>query len=266
VHTPGGKRRIRPDRAAGAPTVSRVPTPSPASLDHYSAVLFDLDGVLTPTAEVHMRAWDQMFNAFLSARGEQRAYTDADYFAHVDGKPRYDGVRDMLATRDIVLPEGSPDDPPDAETVSGLGNRKNAVFAAILEEEGVEPYPASVRLLDHLADRGTAVAVVSSSRNAPVVLAAAGLAERFAVVVDGEVAARECLEGKPSPATYLHAARLLGVEAHRSVVLEDAMSGVASGRAGGFGLVVGVDRGAGRDALLDGGADIVVAELDELLP
>jgi beta-phosphoglucomutase family hydrolase len=239
--------------------------------DDYDAALFDLDGVLTPTAEVHMRAWDRMFNDYLAERagavvGAGDRYTSADYFAHVDGKPRFDGVRSFLTSRGIELPEGTTQDPPDAQTVGGLGNRKNAVFAAILEEEGVEPYPASVRLLDHLAARGTAVAVVSSSRNAPVVLAAAGLAERFEVVVDGEVAAREGLEGKPSPATYLHAARLLGVESHRSVVLEDALSGVASGRAGDFGLVVGVDRGAGRDALLDGGADIVVAELDELLP
>ncbi len=239
--------------------------------DDYDAALFDLDGVLTPTAEVHMRAWDRMFNDFIAERADAGAgavdrYTSSDYFAHVDGKPRFDGVRSFLASRGIELPEGTTDDPPDAETVGGLGNRKNAVFAAILEEEGVAAYPASVRLLDHLAARGTAVAVVSSSRNAPVVLAAAGLADRFEVVVDGQVAAREGLEGKPSPATYLHAARLLGVEAQRSVVLEDALSGVASGRAGDFGLVVGVDRGAGRDALLDGGADIVVAELDELIP
>ena len=241
--------------------------------DDYDAALFDLDGVLTPTAEVHMRAWDRMFNDYLAERadadpgaGPVDRYTSADYYAHVDGKPRFDGVRTFLASRGIELPEGTTDDAPDAETVGGLGNRKNAVFAAILEEEGVQPYPASVRLLDHLEARGTAVAVVSSSRNAPGVLAAAGLAERFEVVVDGEVAAREALEGKPSPATYLHAARLLGVDPHRSVVLEDALSGVASGRAGDFGLVVGVDRGAGRDALLDGGADIVVAELDELTP
>ncbi|GAA2162285.1 HAD superfamily hydrolase (TIGR01509 family)/beta-phosphoglucomutase family hydrolase [Humibacillus xanthopallidus] len=237
--------------------------------DDYDAALFDLDGVLTPTAEVHMRAWDRMFNEFLAERpaGESVApYTAADYFAHVDGKPRFDGVRTFLASRGIELPEGSTDDAPDAETVGGLGNRKNAVFAAILHDEGVEPYPASVRLLDHLAARGTAVAVVSSSRNAPVVLEAAGLADRFEVVVDGEVAAREGLEGKPSPATYLHAAGLLGVTATRSVVLEDALSGVASGRAGDFGLVVGVDRGAGREALLGGGADVVVAELDELIP
>jgi beta-phosphoglucomutase family hydrolase len=237
--------------------------------DDFDAALFDLDGVLTPTAEVHMRAWDRMFNDYLAERsaGESTPpYTSADYFAHVDGKPRFDGVRTFLASRGIELPEGSTDDAPDAETIGGLGNRKNAVFAEILEEEGVDPYPAAVRLLDHLAARGTAVAVVSSSRNAPVVLAAAGLADRFEVVVDGEVAAREGLEGKPSPATYQHAARLLGVTAERSVVLEDALSGVASGRAGDFGLVVGVDRGAGRDALLEGGADIVVAELDELIP
>ena len=237
--------------------------------DDYDAALFDLDGVLTPTAEVHMRAWDRMFNDFLAERsaGEPPPpYTSADYFAHVDGKPRFDGVRHFLDSRGIELPEGTTEDAPDVETVGGLGNRKNAVFAAILAEEGVEPYPASVRLLDHLAARGTGVAVVSSSRNAPAVLAAAGLTDRFEVVVDGEVAAREGLEGKPSPATYLHAARLLGVTAARSVVLEDALSGVASGRAGDFGLLVGVDRGAGREALLGGGADVVVAELDVLIP
>jgi beta-phosphoglucomutase family hydrolase len=242
-----------------------VPTPAPASLDRYAAVLFDLDGVLTPTAEVHMRAWDQMFNAFLSARGGQRPYTDADYFAHVDGKPRYDGVRDMLATRDIVLPEGSPDDPPEAETVSGLGNRKNAVFSSLLETEGVQPYPGSVRLLDRLRERGVPQAVVSSSRNAPAVLAAAGLADRFDVVVDGAVAAAEGLSGKPAPDTFVAAARRLAVKPADAVVMEDAVSGVAAGRAGTFGLVVGVDRGVGEQALLDAGADVVVSDLAELV-
>ncbi len=234
--------------------------------DDYDAALFDLDGVLTPTADVHMRAWDLMFNAFLDARGVSPRYTAADYFAHVDGKPRFDGVRTFLASRGIELPEGTPDDPPDAQSVGGLGNRKNATFAAILADEGVAPYPASVALLDHLEQRGTAVAVVSSSRNAPGVLEAAGLAHRFEVVVDGEVAARDGLAGKPSPETYLRAAQILGVAADRAVVFEDALSGVASGRAGRFGLVVGVDRGAGVQALLDGGADVVVAELDELIP
>ncbi|MCU1537760.1 MAG: putative hydrolase [Humibacillus sp.] len=265
---PSGRRAVdAPPRAD-----RRTPRLDPVHWDDYDAALFDLDGVLTPTAEVHMRAWDRMFNDFLSERaaagasGNFESYSAADYFAFIDGKPRFDGVRDFVASRHIELPEGSTDDAPDVLSVGGLGNRKNAVFAEILEHEGVAPYPASVALLDHLAARGTAVAVVSSSRNAPGVLAAAGLSDRFEVVVDGQVAAREGLAGKPSPATYLHAARLLGVDASRCVVLEDALSGVASGRAGDVGLVVGVDRGAGRGALLEAGADVVVAELDELVP
>ncbi|MEO6998222.1 MAG: HAD-IA family hydrolase [Terracoccus sp.] len=232
----------------------------------FDAALFDLDGVLTPTAAVHMRAWDRMFSEYLDGRGVAEKYITDDYFAHIDGKPRFDGVRDLLASRGISLPEGAPDDAPDQETVCGLGNRKNAMFCAILDDEGVAPYAASVRLLDDLELEGTAMAVVSSSRNATRVLAAAGLAERFPVVVDGTVAAREGLEGKPSPATYLRAAELLGVTAQGSVVFEDALSGVASGRAGRFGLVVGVDRGVGAQALLDAGADVVVAHLDELVP
>ena len=232
----------------------------------YDAALFDLDGVLTPTAEVHRRAWHRMFSDYLDGRGVTEQYTSDDYFAHIDGKPRFDGVRDFLASRGISLPEGSTDDSPGQETVCGLGNRKNAVFSAILDAEGVAPYAASISLLDHLEQEGTAMAVVSSSRNAAKVLAAAGLAGRFPVVVDGEVADREGLDGKPSPATYLRAADLLGVTAARSVVFEDALSGVASGRAGKFGLVVGVDRGVGAQSLLDEGADLVVAELDELVP
>lgn len=213
-----------------------------------------------------MRAWHQMFSDYLEGRGVAEQYTSDDYFAHIDGKPRFDGVRDFLASRDISLPEGSADDAAATETVCGLGNRKNAVFSAILDDEGVVPYAASVRLLDHLKHEGTAMAVVSSSRNAAKVLAAAGLAGRFPVVVDGQVAVREGLDGKPSPATYLCAAELLGVTAARSVVFEDALSGVASGRAGKFGLVVGVDRGVGAQPLLDEGADLVVADLDELVP
>lgn len=233
--------------------------------DDFDAALFDLDGVLTPTADVHMHAWDAMFNAYLTGLGDQQPYTSGDYFAYVDGKPRYDGVRSFLASRGIALPDGDPTDPPAAETVCGLGNRKNEVFARILAEEGVTPYPASVALLDALAARGTKVAVVSSSRNAPAVLAAAGLADRFEVVVDGQVAAARGLPGKPAPDTFLHAAAELGATAARSVVLEDATSGVAAGRAGDFGLVVGVDRGAGADALTENGADVVVRELDELI-
>jgi beta-phosphoglucomutase family hydrolase len=237
------------------------------------AALFDLDGVLTPTAEVHMRAWERMFNEYLAARaassvgGENLApYTDADYFAHVDGKPRYDGVRDFLASRGITLPLGDPSDSPEAETVCGLGNRKNVTFASVLATEGVTPYPGSVRLLDYLAGRGTAVAVVSSSANADAVLTAAGLRDRFDVLVDGLLARHEGLPGKPAPDTYTYAAAALGVPIRRAVVFEDAVSGVAAGHAGAFGLVVGVDRGVGVEALTAAGADLVVADLAELLP
>lgn len=240
------------------------------------AALFDLDGVLTPTAEVHMRAWSRMFNEYLAARRthptvagpdeDLSPYTDADYFEHVDGKPRYNGVRDFLASRGIDLPLGAPSDPPEAETACGLGNRKNVSFAYVLTTEGVQPYPGSVRLLDYLATAGVAVAVVSSSQNADAVLKAAGLRDRFEVVIDGMLAHAEGLPGKPAPDTYLRAAAALGVPKERAVVFEDATSGTAAGRAGHFGLVVGVDRGVGATALLDSGADLVVSDLAELLP
>lgn len=243
-----------------------VPVSSPPlRLDSYDAILFDLDGVITPTAEVHMRAWAVLFDGFLRERGIAEPYTDADYFAHVDGKPRYDGVRDFLASRRIELPEGSPQDAEDAQTVAGLGNRKNAVFAQILRTDGVQAYPGSLRLLEQLAVAGTAVAVVSSSRNARGVLEAAGIAGRFGVVVDGIVANEHGLPGKPAPDTFVDAARQLGKAVERCVVVEDAVSGVAAGRAGGFGLIVGVDRGAGADALADAGADVVVSDLAELM-
>nr|WP_240917842.1 beta-phosphoglucomutase family hydrolase [Phycicoccus sp. HDW14] len=239
----------------------------------HAAVLFDLDGVLTPTAEVHMAAWSEMFNAFLSGidsgrtgfeRADTSPYTDEDYFAHVDGKPRYEGVADLLASRGITLPQGSPDDPSSAETVCGLGNRKNDAFAEVLERDGVRPYPGSVALLDHLRDLGVPLAVVSSSANAPAVLAAAGLSDRFVTVVDGRVATRLGLPGKPAPDTFLHAARECGAAPDAAVVVEDAVSGVRAGAAGAFGLVVGVDRGAGEQTLLDAGADLVVPDLGDL--
>lgn len=232
----------------------------------YDAALFDLDGVLTPTAEVHMRAWDEMFNAYLESKGIAEPYTDADYFEHVDGRPRYDGVRAFLTSRGIELPDGDPSDSPDEETVCGLGNRKNDAFNAVLARDGVEAYAGSLSLLDALAERGTKMAVVSSSKNAPAVLEAAGIADRFPVVVSGAVAAERGLEGKPSPETFLHAAQELGVSKERAVVLEDATSGVKAGRDGKFGLVVGVDRGAGADGLTRAGADVVVRDLEELLP
>jgi beta-phosphoglucomutase family hydrolase len=237
--------------------------------DH-DAVLFDLDGVITPTAEVHMAAWSEMFNGFLAeydgpTTADTSPYTDADYFAHVDGKPRYDGVREFLTSRGIVLPEGQSSDPPTAVTVRGLGNRKNATFNEVLERDGARAYPGSVGLLDLRRDLGTPLAVVSSSANAPAVLAAARLADRFVTVVDGRVARELGLAGKPAPDTFLHAARECGVTPDRAVVVEDAVSGVRAGAAGGFGLVIGVDRGVGADTLSVAGADLVVADLGDLL-
>ncbi|WP_460713341.1 HAD family hydrolase [Nocardioides dilutus] len=223
----------------------------------YAAVLFDLDGVVTPTAEVHMRAWSEMFNAYLQAQPGQAAYTDADYFAHVDGKPRYDGVRDFLVSRGIPAPES---------LVVELGDRKNAAFNVVLARDGVTAYPGSVTLLDHLRGLGIPLAVVSSSANAPAVLAASGLADRFAAVVSGSVAKQRGLPGKPAPDTFVYAAEVLGATPATSVVLEDAVSGVRAGRAGGFALVIGVDRGAGADVLTEAGADLVVADLLELVP
>jgi beta-phosphoglucomutase family hydrolase len=231
----------------------------------YDAALFDLDGVITPTAEVHMRAWAQMFGDFLRERGVAEPYTDDDYYTYVDGKPRYEGVRSFLTSRGIELPDGDPGDPPSSESVAGLGNRKNADFEQILETDGVEPYPGSVELVNALVERGTKMAIVSSSRNAPAVLRAAKMIDFFPVIVDGKVAAERGLAGKPQPDTFLDAAEQLGVSKDRAVVFEDALSGVAAGRAGDFGLVVGVDRGVGPDKLLASGADVVVSDLDELV-
>lgn len=234
-------------------------------LGTYAAYLFDLDGVVTPTAEVHMVAWHEMFNDYLERLSGHRPYTDQDYFDYVDGKPRYDGVRDFLHSRGIHLPEGSPVDPPEVETVCGLGNRKNQVFNQIIARDGVGAYPGSVRLIERLVAADAKLAVVSSSKNAPAVLAAAGLAHHFPVVVDGNVARQLSLPGKPAPDTFLHAAEALGAEPSRCVVLEDAISGVAAGAAGGFGLVIGVDRGVGAQALQDAGAHVVVTDLEELM-
>lgn len=232
----------------------------------FTAHLFDLDGVITPTAEVHMHAWARMFEEFLTSRGVAEPYTDADYFAHVDGRPRYDGVRALLVSRGITPPEGEDSDPGDQpageETVRGLGNRKNDLVLTLLRSEGVAPYPGTVAFLDALP-AGARLAIVSSSRNAEEVLAAAGLQDRFEFIVDGNVAAREGLPGKPGPDTFLRAAQLLGVEPMQAVVYEDAVSGVRAGAAGSFGAVIGVDRGAGA-AELAAGATLVVADLEEI--
>lgn len=211
-----------------------------------------------------MRAWSRMFNSFLTGIPGQAPYTDDDYFAHVDGKPRYDGVRDFLASRGIEVPEGTPEDAPTEETVCGLGNRKNEEFNLTLARDGVEPFPGSAALVRDLAARGVAMAVVSSSKNARPVLAAAGLTDFFPVVVDGVVALQEGLPGKPAPDTYLRAADLVGATPAECVVVEDAISGVQSGAAGDFGLVVGVDRGVGAEELRANGAALVVNDLEEL--
>ena len=230
-----------------------------------AAVLFDLDGVITPTAEVHMRAWATMFEALFSARGIQPPYSDRDYFEHLDGRPRYDGVAALLHSRGVDLPWGDPADPDEAETVCGVGNRKNAVFSQLLEEEGIAAYPGSLAVLDRLGLLGIPVAIVSSSKNAVPVLAAANLADRFPVIVDGVVAHAEGLPGKPRPDIFLEGAKRLQVDPAHAVVVEDATSGVAAGAAGNFGLVVGVDRGVGSEALRDAGADLVVGDLADLL-
>ncbi|EYT61075.1 haloacid dehalogenase [Dietzia sp. UCD-THP] len=235
-------------------------------MDHHGidAVLFDLDGVITPTAEKHMQAWNRMFSAYFAERGID-PYSDVDYFRYIDGKPRVEGIASMLAARGITLPEGDDEDLPDADTVSELGLRKNLVFRELLDE-GIEPYPGSVAYLDALDAAGIASCVVSSSKNARPVLEAAGLLDRFEVIVDGLVAQADRIPGKPRPDTYLRGAELLGVPAGRCAVIEDAVSGVQAGAAGGFARVIGVDRGAGREVLLREGADLVVDDLADLIP
>jgi HAD superfamily hydrolase (TIGR01509 family) len=216
---------------------------------------------------VHRKAWKRGFDEFLASRStDQPPFTDSDYYTHVDGKPRYDGVRDFLASRDIELPEGQPSDGPTETTVCGVGNAKNEAFNRVLEEEGVDPYPGSLALIDHLTTVGTAMAVVSSSANARKVLRAAGLEERFPVIIDGEVARDHGIPGKPEPDTFLEAARRLDVDPSEAVVVEDAISGVQAGRAGAFGLVIGVAREGDSASLAEAGADVVVADLAETVP
>ena len=233
--------------------------------------LFDLDGVLTKTAEVHSAAWKQMFDAYLEERAERTGAEFApfdpvnDYDEYVDGKPRYEGVQSFLTARGIELPRGEPSDPPGAETVDGLGNRKNAILLRLIHERGVEPYEGSVRYVEAAREAGLRRAVVSSSTNCRDVLAAAGIEDLFEVRIDGVVAEREHLRGKPAPDTFLAGARALGADAAEAAVFEDALAGVAAGRAGGFAFVVGVDRTGQAKALREHGADVVVTDLGELL-
>jgi beta-phosphoglucomutase family hydrolase len=223
----------------------------------FAAVLFDLDGVVTPTAQIHEQAWAELFRPW--------GFDSTDYLKYVDGRPRYEGVQTFLASRRVELPWGDPSDPPGDSTVCALGNRKDEMFNAVLARQGIAPYPGTMRVVDALDAAGVPGAIVSSSKNARTVLDAAGIAARFPVVVDGIVAVQEHLAGKPEPATFVYAAERLGVAPDRAVVVEDAVSGVAAGSAGKFALVIGVDRGGNRQALAAAGADVVVADLGETL-
>ena len=235
------------------------------------ACLFDLDGVLTDTAAVHAAAWKEMFDEFLQEYSGKHGIpfvpfdAHAEYETYVDGKPRVDGVRDFLASRGIVLPEGLPDDPPTAVTVNGLGNRKNVAVQRRIRQDGVRVFEGSRRYLQAAERAGLRRAVVSSSANTQEVLEVTGLAQYVEERVDGLTIRAEGLRGKPAPDTFLAAARRFGVEPSEAAVFEDALAGVAAGRAGGFGLVVGVDRVGQADALRAHGADIVVTDLAELL-
>jgi beta-phosphoglucomutase family hydrolase len=236
--------------------------------DNVTACLFDLDGVLTQTAKVHDKAWKQTFDEFLRQRdGDNFKEFDpvADYDEYVDGKPRYDGVRSFLDSRGIHLPEGSPDDPPTANTICGLGNRKNELVLKLIEEQGVEAYDGSVAYVRAARDAGLRRAVVSSSANCREVLIAAGIEDLFEARIDGVVAEREHLKGKPAPDTFLAGARALGVPADAAAVFEDALAGVQAGRDGHFGYVVGVDRVGQADELRRHGASVVVKDLGDLL-
>jgi beta-phosphoglucomutase family hydrolase len=243
--------------ASAAPGIGR---------DRYDALLLDLDGVVTDTAALHAACWKQMFDEFLRQRAEAFRPFDAmlDYTRHVDGKPRYDGVRDFLRSRGIGLPEGAPQDPPGAQTVCGLGNRKNDLVNAAIAAGEVRAYPGSVAFLHRARALGLRTAVVTSSQNRAAVLRAVGLQGAFDAAVDGNTIEERGLAGKPAPDAFLEAARLLAAAPRRAVVIEDAVSGVQAGRRGGFALVVGVDRRGDPRALREAGAHVVVRDLEEL--
>jgi len=249
--------------AAGAPKLD-LP-------EAITALLFDLDGVLTKTALVHDKAWKQTFDEFLKQRAEASGEefvpfdSDSDYNEYVDGKPRYDGVRSFLESRGIELPEGQPDDPPEVETICGIGNRKNDLVQELIHRDGVEVYPGSVKFVEAAREAGLRRAVVSSSANTQEVLKAAGIEDLFEERIDGNVADARQLKGKPAPDTYLAGAEALGVEPAAACVFEDAVSGVEAGAAGHFGHVVGVDRVNHAAALREHGADVVVDDLGELI-
>ncbi len=258
----------------GAPMQESLPMASPSttvvlSRHALDAVLFDLDGVVTRTARVHAAAWKRLFDAYLKehARRTERTFqpfTDEDYQRFVDGRPRLEGIRCFLESRDLVLPEGTPGDGPEVDTVHGFGARKNAYFHEALERQGVEVYPPAVRLLEQVRAAGFRTAVVTSSRNGEAVLKAAGLEHLFDARVDGVEAGRLELPGKPAPDTFLEGARRLGVAPGRAAVLEDARAGVQAGKRGGFGCVIGVRRSGSEGALVKAGADVEVTELSSV--
>lgn len=257
-----------------APLISDVHPRSSHSVSvdrkRFDAVLFDLDGVLTSTASIHADAWKRMFDAYLRERDGEAFKPfdiDGDYKRYVDGKPRYDGVRSFLTSRGITLPEGDPSEQPGDASVCALGNRKDALVQTAIDAGQVEAFDGSIKWARKLRDEGFKLAVVSSSRNCAQVLRAAGIADLFSARVDGETLVQQKLPGKPAPDSFLKAAAELGVPAARAVVVEDALSGVEAGRAGNFGLVIGVDReGGGHGAALRAhGADFVVGDLGELL-
>ena len=249
---------------AAGPAVARLP-------ESIRACLFDMDGVLTETATVHAAAWKETFDDYLRRRADRAGEpfhpfdARADYDEYVDGRPREDGVRSFLSSRGIALPQGATSDPPDAETVEGLADRKNEVLLRRISEDGVQAYPGSVRFVHGVRAAGLRAAVVSSSANCREVLEAAGIADLFDARVDGVTIERDHLAGKPAPDMFLAAARELGVAPAAAAVFEDALAGVAAGRAGSFGYVVGVDRAGQADALRRHGADVVVKDLAELL-
>jgi alpha,alpha-trehalase len=247
-------------------TADKQHAPLEIRTDQFDAVIFDLDGVITDTASDHHAAWKQMFNQWLAGRAEaegedHRPFSDDDYYLYVDGKPRSDGVVLFLSSRGISLAPGDSGDPPTAETACGLGNRKDELFLALLREQGVAAFPSSIELLQELRASGARTAIISASRNCAAVLDAAGVRRLFDVKVDGVDADALGLHGKPDPAVFLEAARRLGVQPERAAVVEDALAGVAAGRRGGFGLVLGIDRAGHGEELRERGADVVVGDL-----
>lgn len=237
----------------------------------FQAVIFDLDGVITQTASLHARCWKQTFDEFLKKRSANAKNSfipfdlKKDYQQYVDGKPRYDGVQSFLQSRHIDLPHGEPDDPPDKETICGLGNRKNNLFEKALQTDGIKVYEGTVAWIHQLRGQGLKTAVVTASKHGDMILKAAAISHLFDARVDGNTAEAMNLKGKPEPDTYLKAAEMLQVEPRKAVVVEDALAGVQAGHRGGFGLVIGIDRDNHADELLADGADFVVADLVELV-